>query len=60
MLRVIQLNTLEDRCIKDKHNWDEAAQFLISGLEQNLKVRNYLNVLSGTVIDNFLFIFLVN
>lgn len=40
MLRVIQLNTLEDRCIKDKHNWDEAAQFLISGLEQNLKVRN--------------------
>lgn len=38
MLRVIQLNTLEDRCIKDKHNWDEAAQFFISSLEQNLKV----------------------
>lgn len=38
MLRMIQLNTLEDRCIKEKHNWDEAAQFLISSLEQNLKV----------------------
>lgn len=38
MLRVIQLNTLEDRCIKDKHNWDQAAQFLTSTLENNLKV----------------------
>jgi len=42
MLRVIQLNTLEDRCIKDKHNWDEAAQFLTSTLEHNLKVNNLL------------------
>lgn len=40
MLRMIQLNTLEDRCIKDKQNWDEAAQFLTSSLEQNLKVSN--------------------
>jgi len=40
MLRVIQLNTLEDRCIKDKHNWDQAAQFLTSTLENNLKVNN--------------------
>jgi len=38
MLRMIQLNTLEDRCIKEKHNWDEAAQFFINSLEQNLKV----------------------
>ncbi|VVC43328.1 Hypothetical protein CINCED_3A022888 [Cinara cedri] len=37
MLRMIQLNTLEDRCIKEKHHWDEAAQFLISSLEQNFK-----------------------
>ncbi|XP_025415511.1 dynamin-like 120 kDa protein, mitochondrial isoform X2 [Sipha flava] len=37
-LRVIQLNALEDRCIKNKHNWDEAAQFFISSLEQNLKL----------------------
>jgi len=41
MLQMIQLNTLEDRCIKDKQNWDEAAQFLTSSLEHNLKV-NYL------------------
>jgi len=40
MLRVIQLNTLEDRCIKDKHNWEQAAQFFISTLENNLKVNN--------------------
>lgn len=46
MLRVIQLNTLEDRCIKEKHNWDEAAQFLISSLEQNLKVMNYFCILT--------------
>ncbi|KAF0756855.1 dynamin-like 120 kDa protein, mitochondrial isoform X1 [Aphis craccivora] len=42
MLRVIQLNTLEDRCIKDKHNWDQAAQFLTSTLEHNLKVTDDL------------------
>lgn len=44
MLRMIQLNTLEDRCIKEKHNWDEAAQFLISSLEQNLKVSNLFHL----------------
>lgn len=38
MLRMIQLNTLEDRCIKEKHHWDEAALFMISNLEQYLKV----------------------
>ncbi|XP_050060305.1 dynamin-like 120 kDa protein, mitochondrial isoform X2 [Aphis gossypii] len=42
MLRVIQLNTLEDRCIKDKYNWDQAAQFLTSTLEHNLKVTDDL------------------
>lgn len=45
MLRMIQLNTLEDRCIKDKHNWDEAAQFLTSSLEHNLKV-SVINVIT--------------
>lgn len=44
------MNTLEDRCIKNKHNWDEAAQFLISSLEQNLKVNNSFFVLSNIVI----------
>ncbi|XP_015376444.1 PREDICTED: dynamin-like 120 kDa protein, mitochondrial isoform X2 [Diuraphis noxia] len=42
MLRVIQLNTLEDRCIKDKHNWEQAAQFFISTLENNLKITDGL------------------
>lgn len=58
MLRMIQLNTLEDRCIKEKHNWDEAAQFLISSLEQNLKVLYNYTLLYNRLFKNFILILL--
>ncbi|KAG5889645.1 hypothetical protein JTB14_028923 [Gonioctena quinquepunctata] len=37
MLRVIQLNTLEDRTIGDKRDWDEAMKFWESSLKEKLK-----------------------
>ncbi|XP_023012354.2 opa1 mitochondrial dynamin like GTPase isoform X1 [Leptinotarsa decemlineata] len=37
MLRVIQLNTLEDRTIGDKRDWDEAIRFWESSLKEKLK-----------------------
>lgn len=36
MLRVIQLNTLEDRSVHDKHQWDTANQFLEKSLKEKL------------------------
>ena len=38
ILRVIQLNALEDRSIKEKSDWDAAIKFLDSSVQQNLKV----------------------
>merc|ERR1719273_881418 len=38
MLRVIQLNTLEDRSVHDKYQWDSAINFLQSSLQQKLEV----------------------
>ncbi|CAG9858822.1 unnamed protein product [Phyllotreta striolata] len=37
MLRVIQLNTLEDRTIGDKRDWDQAVKFLESSIREKLK-----------------------
>ena len=37
MLRVIQLNTLEDRNINDKRDWDEAARFLETSVKDKLQ-----------------------
>lgn len=37
MLRVIQLNTLEDRTIGDKRDWDAAVKFLESSVKEKLK-----------------------
>lgn len=37
MLRVIQLNTLEDRSVTDKRDWDMAAKFLESSVKEKLK-----------------------
>lgn len=37
MLRVIQLNTLEDRSVTDKHQWDLAVKFLEESLREKLK-----------------------
>ena len=36
MLRVIQLNTLEDRSVHDKQQWDSANQFLEKCLQERL------------------------
>ncbi len=38
MLRVIQLNTLEDRAVHDKYQWDSAINFLQSSLSEKLKI----------------------
>lgn len=37
MLRVIQLNTLEDRSVSDKRDWDSAVKFLESSVKNKLK-----------------------
>jgi len=37
MLKVIQLNTLEDRSVHDKAHWDEAIKFLSDGLQEKIK-----------------------
>lgn len=37
VLRVIQLNTLEDRTVTDKRDWDSAVRFLESSLKDKLK-----------------------
>lgn len=37
MLRVIQLNALEDRTIGDKRDWDQAVKFLESSVKEKLK-----------------------
>lgn len=37
MLRVIQLNTLEDRSINDKRDWDQAVRFLETSVKEKLQ-----------------------
>lgn len=37
MLRVIQLNTLEDRSVTDKRDWDTAVKFLETSVKEKLK-----------------------
>ena len=37
MLRVIQLNTLEDRTVSDKKDWDAAVKFLESSVKNKIK-----------------------
>ncbi|XP_050306914.1 dynamin-like 120 kDa protein, mitochondrial isoform X2 [Anthonomus grandis grandis] len=37
MLRVIQLNTLEDRTIADKRDWDQAVKFLEASVKEKIK-----------------------
>lgn len=38
MLRMIQLNALEDRVVHDKHQWDQAVRFLETTLQQRLQM----------------------
>uniref|UniRef100_A0A182WFQ7 Dynamin-like GTPase OPA1, mitochondrial n=1 Tax=Anopheles minimus TaxID=112268 RepID=A0A182WFQ7_9DIPT len=37
MLRVIQLNTLEDRSVHDKHEWDQAVRFFEASVKDKLQ-----------------------
>uniref|UniRef100_A0A1L8E013 Dynamin-like GTPase OPA1, mitochondrial n=2 Tax=Nyssomyia neivai TaxID=330878 RepID=A0A1L8E013_9DIPT len=37
MLRVIQLNTLEDRVVTDKHEWDQAVKFFETSVKEKLQ-----------------------
>ena len=43
MLRVIQLNTLEDRSVHDKYHWDSAIKFLEHSLQEKVAA-NELNL----------------
>lgn len=36
MLRVIQLNTLDDRSVNDKRDWDQAVRFLETSVKEKL------------------------
>lgn len=38
MLRVIQLNTLEDRNVHDKQEWDQAVKFFETSVKEKLKL----------------------
>jgi len=37
MLRVIQLNILEDRSVNDKREWDQAVRFLETSVKEKLQ-----------------------
>ncbi|XP_058460435.1 dynamin-like 120 kDa protein, mitochondrial isoform X3 [Malaya genurostris] len=41
MLRVIQLNTLEDRSVHDKHEWDQAVRFLETSVKEKLELTEH-------------------
>lgn len=48
MLRVIQLNTLEDRTVNDKRDWDQAVKFLESSVKEKLKQNDaFLSLMFG-------------
>jgi len=42
MLRVIQLNTLEDRSVSEKQQWDSAVKFLEKSVKEKLQVQSAL------------------
>ncbi|GFS50699.1 dynamin-like 120 kDa protein, mitochondrial [Trichonephila inaurata madagascariensis] len=48
MLRIIQLNALEDRAVPDKQQWDSAIKFLESSLKERLSQTNaYIYEMEG-------------
>ncbi|XP_046420696.1 dynamin-like GTPase OPA1, mitochondrial isoform X1 [Neodiprion pinetum] len=42
MLRVIQLNTLEDRSVNDKRDWDQAVKFLETSVKEKLQSTEHI------------------
>lgn len=57
MLRVIQLNTLEDRTIGDKRDWDAAVKFLEASIKEKLKQSEVLlkQLLGPSTKDRWLY-----
>lgn len=49
VLRVIQLNALEDRVISDKTQWDQALKFLDQSLRDRLEKSKHSDIISLTV-----------
>ncbi|KAI5695737.1 hypothetical protein M8J75_002745 [Diaphorina citri] len=48
MLRILQLNTLEDQCVSEKQQWDYAVKFLTSSVKEKLdQTRSDLHQLIG-------------
>ncbi|KFM65765.1 Dynamin-like protein, mitochondrial, partial [Stegodyphus mimosarum] len=48
MLRIIQLNALEDRAVPDKQQWDSAVKFLESSLKDRLmQTKAYISEMEG-------------
>lgn len=41
MLRVIQLNTLEDRSVHDKQEWDQAVKFFESSVKEKIQLTEH-------------------
>lgn len=56
----MQLSMIEDRGIKNKDDWEEATKFMISTLENNLKVNDLTNIIKKCPIQFSMFHFLVN
>jgi optic atrophy protein 1 len=56
VLRVIQLNTLEDRSVHDKQQWDTAVQFVERSVKEKLQVteENLNNLVGPSRIQQWL------
>jgi hypothetical protein len=53
MLRVIQLNTLEDRSVSEKQHWDSAVKFLENSVKEKLQVQ-YTSFVIGGIFCKYL------
>lgn len=56
----MQLSMIEDKGIKNKDDWEEATKFMISTLENNLKVDDHTNIIKKFGIQFFMYYFLDN
>lgn len=57
VLRVLQLNALQDRCVASRGDWDAAVQLMESALKQRLAMVDAdLKALTGTQLSVPLFL----